>query len=281
MPTTSNFGWTTPADTDLVKDGAAAIRTLGNGIDTSFLDLKGGTTDQVLAKNSNTDLDFKWVAQDDSNAIQNALLTTTGDTIYASAASTPARLGVGLTGQVLTVAGGVPTWATPAAAGMNLVTSGSFTAASSFNLGTPFTSTYRNYKVLVSLVNTAANSNPGIYCSPRAGGTNNVSGGVDFTYRFYSSAATTDSTNTNQNNVQLGNFLDDGWSLDMTIYQPNISGKTFARYAGIAGSGGSGTVNGQYEGAFTVQANTQWDSLGFTLSGDTFTGFYRVYGLAD
>jgi len=60
MPTTTNFGWTTPADTDLVKDGAAAIRTLGNGIDTSFLDLKGGTTDQVLAKNSNTDLDFKW-----------------------------------------------------------------------------------------------------------------------------------------------------------------------------------------------------------------------------
>lgn len=164
---------------------------------------------------------------------------------------------------------------------MTLVSSGSFSAASSFNLGTPFTSTYRNYKVLVSLVNTAAGSNPGIYCFPRASGTNNASGGVDFTYRFYSSAATTDSTNTNQNDVQLGNFLDDGWSLDMTIYQPNISGKTFARYLGIAGSGGSGTINGQYSGAFTVQANTQWDSLGFTLSGDTFTGFYRVYGLAD
>lgn len=61
MPTTTNFGWTTPADTDLVKDGAAAIRTLGNGIDTSFLDLKGGTTGQTLQKASNTDLDFSWV----------------------------------------------------------------------------------------------------------------------------------------------------------------------------------------------------------------------------
>lgn len=61
MPTTTNFGWTTPADTDLVKDGAAAIRTLGNGIDTSFLDLKGGTTGQVLSKASNTDLDYNWV----------------------------------------------------------------------------------------------------------------------------------------------------------------------------------------------------------------------------
>lgn len=60
MPTTSNFGWTTPADTDYVKDGALAIRTLGNGIDTSFVDLKGGTSGQYLVKNSNTDLDFTW-----------------------------------------------------------------------------------------------------------------------------------------------------------------------------------------------------------------------------
>jgi hypothetical protein len=60
MPTTTNFGWTTPADTDLVKDGAAAIRTLGSGIDTSFVDLKGGTTGQVLSKATNTDLDFTW-----------------------------------------------------------------------------------------------------------------------------------------------------------------------------------------------------------------------------
>jgi len=117
MATTTNFGWETPDDTDLVKDGAAAIRTALGGVDTSFVDLKGGTTGQVLSKASGTDLDFTWVAQDDSNAIQNALLTTTGDTIYASGASTPARLGIGSTGQVLTVAGGVPTWAAPAGGG--------------------------------------------------------------------------------------------------------------------------------------------------------------------
>jgi hypothetical protein len=64
MPNTTNFNWPTPADTDLVKDGAAAIRNLGNGVDTSFLDLKGGTSGQILAKNSNTDLDFVWVAND-------------------------------------------------------------------------------------------------------------------------------------------------------------------------------------------------------------------------
>jgi len=44
-------------------------------------------------------------------------MTTTGDTIYSSSGSTPARLGIGSTGQVLTVAGGVPSWATPAGGG--------------------------------------------------------------------------------------------------------------------------------------------------------------------
>jgi hypothetical protein len=61
MATTTNFGWETPDDTDLVKDGAAAMRTLGNSIDTSFVDLKGGTSGQMLTKASNTDLDYTWI----------------------------------------------------------------------------------------------------------------------------------------------------------------------------------------------------------------------------
>jgi hypothetical protein len=72
MATTTNFGWETPDDTDLVKDGAAAIRTALGGVDTSFVDLKGGTTGQVLAKASGTDLDFSWIAQDDMSLTINA-----------------------------------------------------------------------------------------------------------------------------------------------------------------------------------------------------------------
>ena len=48
--------------------------------------------------------------------IQPTLLTTTGDIIYASSANNPARLGIGSSAQVLTVASGVPSWATPASA---------------------------------------------------------------------------------------------------------------------------------------------------------------------
>jgi len=61
MPNTTNFNWPTPADTDLVKDGAAAIRNLGDGIDTSLVDLKGGTTGQILSKASNADMDFTFI----------------------------------------------------------------------------------------------------------------------------------------------------------------------------------------------------------------------------
>ena len=88
MANTTNFGWETPDNTDLVKDGAAAIRTLGNSIDTSFLDLKGGTTGQVLSKASGTDLDFTWVEQDDTTLSINAQTGTT----YTLVASDSAKL---------------------------------------------------------------------------------------------------------------------------------------------------------------------------------------------
>jgi len=86
--TTTNFGWTVPSDTDLVKDGAAAIRTALGGVDTSMVDLKGGTSGQVLSKASNTDMDFTWVEQDDTTLSFNAQTGTT----YTLVASDSAKL---------------------------------------------------------------------------------------------------------------------------------------------------------------------------------------------
>jgi hypothetical protein len=150
--TTTNFGWDIPQSTDLVKDGATAIAALGQDIDTAFVDLKGGTTGQVLAKASNTDLDYSWVAQDDSNAIQNAIVDAKGDLIAATANDTPARLGVGTNGQVLTADSTASTglaWATPTpvptslsyAAGKNKVINGDFgiwQRGTSFTTGTGY-----------------------------------------------------------------------------------------------------------------------------------------------
>lgn len=116
MATTTNFGWETPDDTDLVKDGALAMRTLGNAIDASLVDLKGGTTNQVLAKNSNTDMDFKWVT--DATGISATIFDAKGDIIAATAADTADRLAVGANGTVLTADSATATglkWAAVAA----------------------------------------------------------------------------------------------------------------------------------------------------------------------
>ena len=90
-----------PTATDLVTDLPADFEVFGQAVATSMADLLGGTSGQVLAKNSNTDMDFVWVAQDDSNAIQNAIVDAKGDLIAASAVDTPARLAVGSNGETL------------------------------------------------------------------------------------------------------------------------------------------------------------------------------------
>jgi hypothetical protein len=98
---TPNFNWPVPTSTDLVRDGATAIEALGDSIDGSLVDLKGGTTGQVLSKTSGTDMDFTWVTTDDANAIQNSIVDAKGDLISATANDTPARLAVGANGETL------------------------------------------------------------------------------------------------------------------------------------------------------------------------------------
>jgi hypothetical protein len=159
MPTTSNFGWTTPADTDLVKDGAAAIRTLGNGIDTSFLDLKGGTTGQVLAKNSNTDLDFTWSAAGDITEVQAGtgisvasgtgpipVITNTvatafdaaGDLVYGTGADTFTKLAIGTAGQFLKVNSGAtaPEWTAAPSGAVKQIVFAEYSTATATNTTT-------------------------------------------------------------------------------------------------------------------------------------------------
>ena len=96
--TTPNFGWPVPTSTDLVKDGATAIEALGDSIDASLLDLKGGTTGQVLSKNSGTDMDFVWVtdAAGDITAVTVTSPITGGGTSGSVAIGYDAKAGTTL-----------------------------------------------------------------------------------------------------------------------------------------------------------------------------------------
>ncbi len=118
MATTTNYNWSTPDDTALVKDGAAAIRTLGSSVDTTV-------------KNLNPE-------------------TTLGDISYrSSTANTNTRLALGTAGQVLRVNSGAtaPEWATASSGGMTLLStttlSGASTTISAIN------QTYNNLQILI------------------------------------------------------------------------------------------------------------------------------------
>ena len=137
--TTTNFGWDIPQSTDLVKDGATAIAALGQDIDTALVDLKGGTTGQVLAKATNTDLDYTWTTPQVGDitavtagtgisgggttgavTITNSMATAIdakGDLVAGTGADAFARLAVGANDTVLTADSTTATglkWATPA-----------------------------------------------------------------------------------------------------------------------------------------------------------------------
>jgi hypothetical protein len=128
MANTTNYNWETPDDTDLVKDGAAAIRTLGSSVDTTTKALNPSTTlgdieYRSATANTNTRLGIgstgqvltvaggvpTWATSDDANAIQNAIVDAKGDIVAASAADTPARLAVGTDNQRLVAASGEAT----------------------------------------------------------------------------------------------------------------------------------------------------------------------------
>ena len=128
---TSNFGWQMPTPTDLVTDLPADFEVFGQAVDTSMADLKGGTTGQILSKNSNTDMDFIWIANDQGDitgvtagtgisgggtsgtvTVTNSMATAIdvkGDLIAGTGADTFARLAVGTNGQTLVAASGEST----------------------------------------------------------------------------------------------------------------------------------------------------------------------------
>jgi hypothetical protein len=279
--TTPNFGWSVPVSTDLVKDGATAIELLGDSIDTSLVDLKGGTTGQVLAKASGTDLDFSWVAQDDSNAIQNAIVDAKGDLIGATAADTPARLAVGTDGQVLTADSAEATgmkWATAASGGgMTSIASGSLSGA-----GLSLTSISGSYKNLQLVLRGAKTS---AQCDWRFKINNNTGAIYGFVKVLspgsstFASQADTNSTSFALNYNNPSASVATSIVMDFPDYANTVSPKLIdwkSTYTGHA-TGNEDTILG-LASALDLNAVTQLDV--FLTSSATFSaGTYTLYGV--
>lgn len=178
-PTTA-FGWVMPNSADLVTDLPADFNVFGQGVDTSMQYLLGGTTGQVLSKTSATDMAFTWIANDVGDitgvtagtgisgggtsgtvTVTNSMataITTAGDLIKGTGSGTFDRLGIGSTGNVLTVSGGAPVWSAPAGGGKVLQVVQGTTSTSTVitsltyvdtNLSASITPTLATSKILV------------------------------------------------------------------------------------------------------------------------------------
>jgi hypothetical protein len=244
MATTTNYSWSTPDDTALVKDGAAAIRTLGSSADTTV-------------KNLNPE-------------------TTLGDLAYrSSTANVKTRLGLGTAGQVLTVNSGAtaPEWTTISSGGMTLLSTTSLTGASTTISG--ISGTYTDLQIVLQGI-TAATANGFIRIAPN-GSTNisSQSGGDMETPDFRRLAANyilfNDFNFTNRTNSQ------NSFTVKISRYATADSVKSYIISGAFENNSGDrgGTI---YGGGITTSSAIS--SLDISYSGGNFTaGTAYVYGV--
>ena len=234
MATTTNYAWETPDDTDLVKDGAAAIRTLGSSIDTTTKALNPSTT--------------------------------LGDIEYrSSTANTNTRLGIGSTGQVLTVSGGVPAWATASGGGMTLIESKSITTATSYSF-TSIPSTYINLVLMLD----NGNENGGGYTMIQ------FNSDTASNYNWVRNI-TTGTANYNNNSVNYL-YLQTTGSTRLSSYAEmyNYTGGGYKPYSAImqAGTNGTSRADGGWVSTSAIS------SLQVTFySAPTAQGSLKLYGV--
>lgn len=246
MATTTNYGWTTPDDTALVKDGAAAIRSLGTAIDTT-------------TKNLNPQ-------------------TTTGAIAYRSATSNVnTSLPLGTAGQVLTVNSGAtaPEWAAPSSGGMTLLSTTTL-GSTSTNI-TGISGSYNNLLIIVRGMTSSTDDFPLIRL--------NNSTSTTYTYKASGSAAIglRDGGFCPLGNP-AADVKDDGTAANLTLfmtvfdYAQTTNFKTF-NFGGFVQD--TNQNNQALLGAGTLRSNSAVTSVTFTTNNGTYTigGTVLIYGV--
>jgi hypothetical protein len=250
MATTTNYSWTTPDDTALVKDGAAAIRTLGSSADTTVKALNPGTT--------------------------------AGDIDYYTTSTTKARVAIGTAGQVLQVNSGAtaPEWAT-ASSGMTLI------ATTTYN-DTASTYTYSSLGSYKHLFISAQGLQTGIAGLDSVGIRFNADTGSNYNWANYGNnvSASEVSSGLNDTNILMfrrsmpGDAGSDTWGQG-TAWIPDYAGSGYKSLTSGAFSKPSTGVR-----AFTCQAT--WNNTAaitsitiFVTGANNFkAGVLKLYGVS-
>lgn len=250
MPsTTPNFGFEYPLSSDNLSDGAQSIQDFATTADTTFADLLGGTTDQILAKNSNTNMDFKFV-KGVNGGTTGQVLQKTSNTDYDYAWATPVTGGMTLLGTVSMDSVSYPNISSIPSDYVNLfITIENTNPLKGTNVATGSlairfnndTTTYWSIRNTIdgstTITNTGTNTDTGIWSASIYGGTTGSNERVYFA----------------------------GWVYNYNSIRPTVSG-TFT-----AGTNVFTTVNGSYDAAIT--------QVGAVASGTFDGGTLKVYGV--
>lgn len=246
MATTTNYGWTTPDDTALVKDGASAIRSLGSSVDST-----------VKALNPET---------------------TLGDISYrSSTANTNTRLAIGSSGQVLTVSGGVPAWTTVAGSAMTKIASADFTTQSSVTIDSAFSSSYKQYMMTLDVSGSTSLQlrMQFRYASSTENSTEYF--GSNFEYSRANSASGNGFVGTTY--ATILNTLETT-PAQLTFYFSDV-GNTSERAAYRMFGFNSGDSQSSILGGGRVYVDRTYTGIIFTTDTGTISGTYQIYGLAN
>jgi hypothetical protein len=298
---TTPFSWQMPTATDLVTDLPADFEVFGQAVATSMADLLGGTTGQVLSKTTNADMDFTWTSPQVGDitgvtagvgitgggtsgtvTVTNDMattITTSGDLIYGTGSGTYTRRGIGSTSQVLTVAGGVPTWATPSTGALALTGSADFTTASAVNINNCFSATYLNYLVLINITAVSA-TDMDLSVRLRVGGVDNSSSNYyDNTYQNNGATAGGNRVNA-ATSWGFGNMASSKatqLATQATFLDPfsSITTKVLSQ-----SNRWNSSDNNQFLMANEHRVASSFDGVSFIPGSGTISGKIRIYGYA-
>ena len=252
---TTNYGWPMPTSTDLVTDLPADFALFGQPVDTSLKALNPETT--------------------------------LGDIAYRSSTSnTNTRLGIGSSAQVLTVASGVPSWATPtaSASGLTLINTTSFSASTAVNVDNVFSATYNVYKIVLSGISSSGPGNLGLRM--RVSSTDLTTagvyryGGIEFgdnssSVGFINSGTTA----TFQRFIYLDGNANDRGTAIMDMFEPFSTSLTLTHNwenrirPGSTPMGFGGMQHGG------INNSTSYTGFSLIADANNFTGTVRTYGL--
>jgi hypothetical protein len=267
-------GW--PTDVSYVDGDVFSASDINDTNGTlNYINPTAATDNQVLTRDNVASGKVKW-----ANSPANTL-TTTGDLYYASAANTPARLGIGSTNQVLTVAGGVPTWAAGSSTFTKIGSTVTFSNVASQAFDGVFTSTYKSYWISIESMY-GATSGSGLlfgmrYAGPTNLGTNHYGNTFAMTYTGANTSTQTNNGSAVTIAAKIGATGPNASGGNLYIYGVGVSSDvTFTGQYSQSGNATGYVFNGNVSGT-TTRAYT-----GFLLSSSSgnITGSVSVYGVS-